>query len=173
MPQLMQLAKAAVPAALEKALRYRLLNEPREAESICLDVLEIDPQNQSALITLLLARTDLIDVQQAAARERAEAVLPRLEGAYEQAYYEGLIVERWAKSQLGKGLSVHAAAGWLRKAMRCYERARELSRDEDPDPVLRWNTCARMLMEDAASEPEPPHLRHDVQTEFGDEMPPR
>ena len=30
----------AVPAALEKAERYRLLNEPLMAESICLDVLE-------------------------------------------------------------------------------------------------------------------------------------
>ena len=38
-----------MPAALEKALRYRLLNEPVEAESICRDVLEVDPDNQAAL----------------------------------------------------------------------------------------------------------------------------
>ena len=36
-------SKDAVPAALAKAERYRLLNEPGEAESICLDVLQIDP----------------------------------------------------------------------------------------------------------------------------------
>ena len=32
----------AVPAALARAERYRLLNEPSEAESICLDVLAVD-----------------------------------------------------------------------------------------------------------------------------------
>src|ERR687888_343300 len=52
------LSVAAIPAALERAERYRLLNEPTQAESICLDVLEVDPQNQSALILLLLSLTD-------------------------------------------------------------------------------------------------------------------
>ena len=36
------------PAALAKAERYRLLNEPGEAESICLDVLAVEPDNQEA-----------------------------------------------------------------------------------------------------------------------------
>jgi hypothetical protein len=48
----------AIPAALDKAMRYRLLNEPGAAESICLDVLRIDSDNQQALVTLLLAMTD-------------------------------------------------------------------------------------------------------------------
>ena len=56
--ELKLLSKDAVPAALEKAMRYRLLNEPGEAESICLDVLKADPDNQEALVTLLLALTD-------------------------------------------------------------------------------------------------------------------
>jgi hypothetical protein len=38
MSELKSLSKEAIPAALEKAMRYRLLNEPAEAESICLDV---------------------------------------------------------------------------------------------------------------------------------------
>ena len=42
------MSKDAVPSALAKAERYRLLNEPGEAESICLDVLQIDPQNEEA-----------------------------------------------------------------------------------------------------------------------------
>src|SRR6476646_9345605 len=58
MPELKQLNKDAIPAALEKAERYRLLNEPGEAESICLDILAVDPDNQRAIITLLLAFTD-------------------------------------------------------------------------------------------------------------------
>ena len=48
----------AVAQALERAHFYRLLNEPGAAESICLDVLDIDPENQDGLVTLLLAITD-------------------------------------------------------------------------------------------------------------------
>ena len=48
--ELKRLSEDAIPAALEKALRYRLLNEPAEAESICHDVLHIDPENQQALV---------------------------------------------------------------------------------------------------------------------------
>ena len=50
----------SVTGALAKAERYRLLNEPGEAESICCDILEIEPRNQPALISLLLALTDQI-----------------------------------------------------------------------------------------------------------------
>jgi len=56
--QLKPISKAAIGEALEKAKRYRLLNEPSLAESICLDVLEVEPENQRALVTLLLAITD-------------------------------------------------------------------------------------------------------------------
>ena len=56
--ELKPLSREAVPAALEKAMRYRLLNEPGEAESICHDVLHVDPGNQQAIVTLLLALTD-------------------------------------------------------------------------------------------------------------------
>jgi hypothetical protein len=38
----------AIPSALVNAERYRFLNEPGEAESICLDVLAVDPANQAA-----------------------------------------------------------------------------------------------------------------------------
>ncbi len=47
MYELKPLLKTAVPAALEKANHYRLLNEAVEAESICLDIIEIEPDNQS------------------------------------------------------------------------------------------------------------------------------
>ena len=56
--ELKPLSKDAIAGALAKAERYRLLNEASEAESICLDVLNIDPANQDALVTLLLALTD-------------------------------------------------------------------------------------------------------------------
>ncbi len=58
MYKLKTISKEAVPQALEKAERYRLLNEPGLAESICQDVLLVDPHNQKAIVMLILALTD-------------------------------------------------------------------------------------------------------------------
>ena len=44
--------------AIERAEHYRLLNDPAQAESVCLDVLAVDPDNQHCLTVLLLALTD-------------------------------------------------------------------------------------------------------------------
>jgi hypothetical protein len=74
------LHKEGIPAALDKAERYRLLNEPAEAESICLDVLSIEADNQRALITLLLSLTDQFEQGIADRQARALALLPRLAG---------------------------------------------------------------------------------------------
>ena len=59
--ELKPLHSDAVQAALARAERYRLLNEPSEAESICLDILAVDPDNQPARIMLLLSLTDQFD----------------------------------------------------------------------------------------------------------------
>ena len=56
--ELKPLNREAIPAALEKANRYRLLNEPGAAESIYLDILAIDPDNQEALVNIVLAMSD-------------------------------------------------------------------------------------------------------------------
>ena len=56
--ELKPISKAGIQEALEKAELYRLLNEPSLAESICLDVLQTDPENQPALVVLLLPLTD-------------------------------------------------------------------------------------------------------------------
>jgi len=58
MSDLKSLSKEAIPAALEKAELYRLLNEPGEAESICHDILKADSENQTAIFTVLLVLTD-------------------------------------------------------------------------------------------------------------------
>src|SRR6266536_6677630 len=113
------LSHDGVPAALDKAMRYRLLNEPGEAESICHDVLRIDPENQQALVMLLLALTDRFGKGYAVGVTQAQEVLPRLRDPYERAYYAGIISERRAKAQLrqsGPG-SGHAAYQLLREAM--------------------------------------------------------
>src|SRR5205807_4827192 len=92
------ISNEAVPKALEKAERYRLLNEPGLAESICLDILAVLPSHQEALISLLLARTDQFD--RGVTMQSAEEVLPRIEGEYDRAYYAGLIWERQGHAHL-------------------------------------------------------------------------
>ena len=92
----------ATPRALQKAERYRLLNEPEEAESICLDILAIEPDNQEALVTLLLALTDQFRSDCGRCPARARALLPRLRDEYERCYYAGIICERRASAQLDR-----------------------------------------------------------------------
>ena len=171
MVEFKRISEQAVPAALEKALRYRLLNEPLEAESICRDVLEIDPQNQDARVTLLLALTDQFESEFTKAHERAKEVLAQLEGEYERAYYEGIVHERWANAELARKMPADFAVGWLRQAMRCYEKAEELCKSDDPDALLRWNTCARILRRYHQTTTRPESVSHDIQAEFGDDVP--
>ena len=138
----------AIPHALEKAERYRLLNEPGEAESICEDVLRIDPDHQQALVMLLLALTDQFDDGIGGPFAAARDILPRLSDEYERAYYGGIVLERRAKAHLrggGPGVLLSARACLL-EAMECYEQAESRRPTGNDDAVLRWNACARMLM---------------------------
>jgi hypothetical protein len=169
MQSLKPISATAVPAALEKALRYRLLNEPLEAESICLDILQADPDNQEAVVTLLLARTDLFESEYTAAFERAKAVLPKLTTDYDRAYYEGVVHERWAKAQTVRRVPSHVVTGWYRHAMRCFERAESLAAADNPDAVLRWNSCARLLDRGGGSDSSELSINRDIEAEFGDE----
>ena len=88
------ISRDAIPLALDKAERYRLLNEPAQAESICLDVLVVDPENQQALVMLLLSLTDQFRTGPTECFRQAQAVVPKLHGEYERLYYSGLILER-------------------------------------------------------------------------------
>jgi tetratricopeptide (TPR) repeat protein len=148
---LKSLSELSIEAALEKAVRYRLLNESEDAESICRDVLEIDPDNQSALVTLLLALTDQFDDYVAGKCPAAREIAARLQSEYEREYYAGIINERRAKairhrSTPGWGC---VAFEWLSRAMECYERAEELRPKDNDEAILRWNSCARFIMADS------------------------
>jgi hypothetical protein len=153
MYELKRLSPDAVARSLERARQYRVLNEPVEAESICLDVLCIDPQNHEAVVTLLLARTDQFGAGVTAARARE--LLPHLADDYERAYYAGIISERRAKSRLRQGApgAVFDAYEEFREAMAHYERADALKTNGNDDAVLRWNTCARILMRSPELQP--------------------
>lgn len=142
------ISPASVPGALAKAERYRLLNEPSEAESICRDVLEVDPKHQGARISLVLALTDQIPEDSRAFGE-AIANTAHLEDAYDRAYFAGIAWERRARARLHKGGhdSHHQAYDWIVRAMGLFEQAEQLKADGNDDAVLRWNTCVRLLRE--------------------------
>jgi hypothetical protein len=141
------IAPAAVRAALDKAEHYRLLNDSVAAESICLDVLDVEPENQRALVTMLLAISDQIAEELTAGVTRARAVLPRLDDAYRRHYYSGIICERRGKAQLQQRTprAAEVAAGWMREAMQHYEEAEAIRPADNDDAILRWNTCARIV----------------------------
>lgn len=143
--QLKPLSKEAVPAALEKAHRYRLLNEPLEAESICRDVLQVDPENQDALVTLFLALTDQFGERDhpGSAVAQARETLLRIRDEYSRVYHQGILCERQGKAHIKRG--GHDAYEWLREAMELYDKAAAIRPAGNDDAILRWNACARIL----------------------------
>ena len=155
--ELKPLHKTAVPTALEKAEHLRKLNEAREAESICLDILEVDPDNQRAVVTLLLALTDQFQRKLTGKVKEARELLPRIHDDYSRAYYEGLISERRAKAHHRNGGpgSAYIAYHWFRESMTCFERAEKLAPPDNDEAILRWNTCARILMRNPDLQPAP------------------
>ena len=163
MVDLKPLSRDAIESALAKAERYRFLNEPGEAESICLDVLDVDPGNQQAQIGLLLALSDQF-VGVSGASARAEQVANQLRGEYERLYYSGLIAERRAKAHLDRGGTgaAHGVYEWLMEALDYFERAERVRPAGNDDAILRWNACVRVLKQhpnlrpavDAQEQPE-------------------
>jgi hypothetical protein len=141
------ITKEGVPAALQKAERYRIIGDPTSAESICLDVLAVSPENQQALVTLLLAITDQFGPAPTEGVRRAREVLPRIQDGYKRAYYAGIICERCAKAQQRTGTprAGEMAYHWLREAMSWYEKAEAQRPAGNDEAILRWNTCARLL----------------------------
>src|SRR5712691_10718048 len=103
MLELKPLSKEAIPGALARVERYRLLNEPEQAESICLDILQSDPENQEALIAMLLAITDQFANGTGPRVGEARDLLPKLREEYDRAYYAGIISERRARALLNEG----------------------------------------------------------------------
>ena len=155
MPSLKPITKEGVPAALLKAHRYRVLNDSIAAESICLDVLAVEPGNVDAVVMHVLAITDQFPAGQVEDLRRAINACSRLEDAYKSAYYQGIIAERWAKSILQRGMprAHEMAYEWIEKALAAYAKAEALRAPGNDEAILRWNTCVRMLQRDANLRP--------------------
>jgi hypothetical protein len=143
MLELKPLSHRAVASALEKAKHYRLLNEPGAAESICLDILAVERDNQEALVNIVLAMSDRFSKDYAVGDAHINEYLTKITNDYDRAYYTGIVFERRAKAVLEKdGLNAYEL---FEQAMDWFERAEEIRPPDNEDAILRWNGCARII----------------------------
>jgi tetratricopeptide (TPR) repeat protein len=147
-----------IDAALQKADKYRELNQPTEAESICHDVLAIDPSNQTARRILGLALTDRFTPSSGPLFAEADHIFSQLRDPFECAFYRGLACERQAKTQLNAGIPLYAVRPLFEQALALYTEAEGLRPAGNDDPILRWNSCVRALQ--AASVAAAEHKAH-------------
>lgn len=153
--ELKSLSREAIPAAMARVERYRLLNEPRSAVSICRDVLKIEPDHREAQIHLILSLTDQFPETLLGYQEALD-MAAALREEYAREYYSGIVRERRAYAQLmrntpGSGCVVYEQ---LRDAMEAYNRAEKVRPAGNDDAILRWNTCARVIMDHEHIRPE-------------------
>ena len=155
MPDLKRISKEAIPRAVQKAERYRLLNQSWATESICLDILEVDPTNQPVLVMLLLAVTDQFGAESRELARRAREVLGRITDPYQKAYYAGIIDERLGHAHLAQGIMHAEAMAYesLKDAMDSFAKAEQLRQPGNDDAILRWNTCVRTIQRLRLAEP--------------------
>jgi tetratricopeptide (TPR) repeat protein len=146
--KLKTISKAGIPEAISKAELYRSLNEPEEAESICRDILAVEPEDQTALRLLGLAITDQFCGDASDRHGEVAGLFQRLTSNYERLYYTGILHERRAKAQMRVGRSPHMLTPLFAEAMRCFAEAETVHPPNNDDAVLRWNRCARLLQSD-------------------------
>jgi tetratricopeptide (TPR) repeat protein len=139
------ISTAGIDAAIAKAQHYRSLNEPEEAESICRDILAIEPQHQLALRLLGLALTDQFTGVSSDRDREAEQSFQKLTDAYERLYYTGIAYERRAKAQLSTGQPPYTVLPLFEQAMHSFEEAEKIRPTGNDDAILRWNRCVRLL----------------------------
>lgn len=156
MKELKQISKDAIPHALKKAERYRLIDDPGQAESICLDVLDVDPGNHEAELMLILSLTDQLKYRMEAFAE-AKALIAALESPYERAYYLGVLRERRARVHYRSTAhgSSFVAYEWFLRALTAYEEAEALRPEGNDDCLYRWNAVARTLNRSQSLRPAP------------------
>ena len=150
--KLKSISKSGIDKAIAKTEIYRYLNEPGEAESICRDILAVDPDNQLALSLLGLAITDQFTDGKSEGYDEAERIFQSLGSQYERLYYAGLLRERRAKAQLRAGRMPHLLLPLFEEAMHFFSEAEKIRPEGNDDSILRWNRCARLLQSRLGSE---------------------
>ena len=136
----------AIESALAKARQYRSLLEPEIAESICLDILNINDDNQQALVIYVLALTDqLHHTEKQSQIKLLQKTIARLASEYERHYYTGILNERRARFLISQPMSHSFAYDYFREAIHAYQQAEKLSPDNNDDAILRQNSCIRTI----------------------------
>lgn len=144
--ELNRISASAIPAALDKARQYRSLLEPEQAESICLDILEVEPGHHEAQRVLILALTDQFSHSgQMLDAKRVLKLVDALPDEYERLYYRGLVSERRGRAMLNESMSRSFTYEYFREAMHFYTQAQEQRPDHNDDAILRWNACLRTI----------------------------
>ena len=95
-----------------------------------------------------LAVTDRFSKGYGVSDTQVNQLLARIKGEYERAYYAGILAERRAKAKLAQDApgAHHYAYEGLREAMSYFERAEAVRPPGNDDALLRWNTCARLIV---------------------------
>lgn len=148
MADLKPISKKAIPAALEKANHYRLLNQPWQAESICRDILRTEADNQQVIYTLILAITDQFEEGKfKTSLAKAMDLVNQLTSEYQAEYCTGLIYERQALSAFKRRTprAGFIAYEYIKRAMEHYELAEKRRPENNDASVLRWNSCYRLI----------------------------
>ena len=143
------ISTGGIADAISKAELYRSLNEPEEAESICRDILTIEPQHQLALRLLGLALTDQFTGRGSDRYRETEETFQQLIDPYERLYYIGILQERRAKAQLNAGHQPRTLVALFDQALKSFAEAERIRPSGNDDAILRWNRCVRLLQNPA------------------------
>src|SRR5271155_191010 len=143
--ELKRISQAGIPEAISKVELYRGLNEPEEAESICRDILIVEPEHQLVLRLLGLSLTDQFTGVGTDRDREAEDIFQHLIDPYERLYYTGIVYERRAKAQLRAGQPANSLLPLFEQALRFFAEAETIRPEGNDDAILRWNRCARLL----------------------------
>ena len=144
---LKSLSPAAIDGALRLAADSRQGGQPQTCESVCLDVLQVEPRNQEALRLLLLSHADRFDADSSQHEMAARDAQSRLTSEFDRAFYGGYILHRLAQAAIAGGSPSAARVVYelLSGAMASYEDAERVRPDGNEDAILLWNACHRLL----------------------------
>lgn len=162
MHEFKKISSEFIDEALAKADKYRMLNHPKTSESICRDVLDIDPGNQNAITLLIIAITGQFSNSQKYPGTRlkdAQVWIKELADEYKKEYFAGLVLERWAKSKV-RDLPGADLYEFFEEAMVHYDRAEKLAPHGDESAKLHYNFCIRFMDRHT-------HIRPPVETADG------
>ncbi|HEC58032.1 hypothetical protein LCGC14_0627240 [marine sediment metagenome] len=139
----------SIDLALDRARQYRSLLEPEMAESICLDILNIDQDNQQALVLYILSLSDQLHHPDKQAQSKViQQAIEKLDSEYRRYYYAGLLSERQARFLLSQPMSRSFAYDYFIEALQNYQLAEQMRPENNDEAILRWNSCIRTIQKE-------------------------